>query len=494
MLLSLAMLVSLSVTVSAEDTHALQQQMMDSFLSDKMLDIREYKMQLEDVQAIYDDLYHSGQLPWYADEDCDYVFGEDGTISRFRPKELNPRVYNRDLYEQKVAELMGAAILPDMTDWQKALSVHDYIVLHTVYDESLRKNTGYDSLIDGSTVCYGYSMLYMDVMNRLGIPCQIVICDDTGEGIGHAWNLVQLEGQWYHVDLTWDDPTPDVYGYVSHSCFLKTDEAFRSGDNPHDFDWHALQTVAEEPYAGLDFLEKSMSAVCFVDANRVVYRTEKGNGYRIVSRELTTGEETVLYKFDRKVVNLGKGQYLYPTTGICCWNGRIYFNREDRVLSMLPDGSDVQKIYTRKTDNQYIIGCMADQGVLYLTLTDHNMEKLEQVEVPLEGIQYHTHSYHRYTVKSTCLEEGYYEQACDCGVTYNRVVIPKIAHLLQTQVVKAPTQEAAGEICHSCANCDYKEYSYPPALPAPEPVEPEVPDSLPVRIWKWLRGERSAEG
>ena len=89
-------------------------------------------MQLEEVQAIYDDLYHSGQLPWYADEDCDYVFGENGTISRFRPKELNPRIYNRDLYEQKVAELMGAAILPDMTDWQKALSVHDYIVLHTV--------------------------------------------------------------------------------------------------------------------------------------------------------------------------------------------------------------------------------------------------------------------------------------------------------------------------------------------------------------------------
>ena len=472
LLTCLALLMSLSVTVFAEDTTQLQQLMKQSFQEDKMLDIREYGMQLEQVQRIYDELYHSGQLPWFADADCDYVFGENDTISRFRPKELNPLLYDRDLYEQKMAQMLAETCLPGMDDWLKALSVHEYIVLHTVYDEQLRLNTGYDSLVGGSTVCYGYAMLYMDAMNRLGIPCQIVICENTGDGFGHAWNLLQLDGQWYHVDLTWDDPAPNIHGYVSHANFVKTDDQFRSGDNPHDFEWIALETAAEEPSDRFAFLDNVQSSVCFLDANRVVYRQERGEGYRIVSRDLATGEETKLYGFDRKVVNLGKGQYLYPTVGICYWNGRIYFNREDRVLSMLPDGSDVQQVYSRSADDRFILGCMANEGVLYVTLSNHDMKQMETVEVPLEGVEFHVHSYHRNTVKSTCLATGYYEQACECGVTYNRVEIPMIDHLLQTVVEQAPTQEQGGVTRHACANCDYVEYEYPPALPVPEePVE-----------------------
>ena len=483
-LLSLAVLLGMAVTVSADDTTELQQMMLESFNNDKMLDIREYGMELEAVQTIYDELYHSGQLPWFADADCDYVFGENGIISRFRPKELNPLVYDRPLYEQKMAEMLAETCLPDMTDWQKALSVHDYIVLHTIYDEELLLNTGYDSLVKGSTVCYGYSMLYMDAMNRLGIPCQIVICYDTGDGYGHAWNLLQLEGQWYHVDLTWADPVPDTYGYVSHDYFVKTDAEFQSGEKPHDFEWIALETAAESAYEPVAFLENSQSSVCFIDANRVVYRQERGEGYRIVSRDLTTQEETKLYSFDRQVVNLGKGQYLYPTTGICYWNGRIYFNREDRVLSMLPDGSDVQKVYTRDTDKRYILGCMVTDGVLHLTLADHDMEDAEILEVPLEDVEFHTHSYHRNTVKSTCLQDGYYEQVCDCGVSHNRVEIPRINHLLQTVVEKAPTRQESGVTRHQCANCDYVEYSYPPALPAPEEAE----EISPLPKWRqWLQ-------
>ena len=485
MLIALAVLLSMAVTVSADDTTELQQMMLESFKEDKMLDIREYGMELEEVQTIYDDLYHSGQLPWFADADCDYVFGENNTISRFRPKELNPLLYDRPLYEQKMAEMLAVTCLPDMTDWQKALSVHEYIVLHTVYDEQLRLNTGYDSLVGGSTVCYGYAMLYMDAMNRLSIPCQIVICYNTGDGNGHAWNLLQLDGQWYHVDLTWDDPVPDIYGYVSHANFIKTDVQFQSAEEPHDFEWIALETAAEEPYELVKWLENSQSSVCFVDANHVVYRQERGEGYRILSYDLTTQEETTLYSFDRQVVNLGKGQYLYPTTGICYWNGRIYFNREDRVLSMLPDGSDVQKVYSRDTDDRYILGCMVIEGVLYLSLSDHDLQDMQTLEVPLEDVQFHTHSYHRNTVKSTCLETGYYEQACDCGVSYNRVEIPMIDHLIQTVVEKAPTQQESGVTRHQCANCDYAEYSYPPALPVP--VVEEEPDPAPQWL-QWLKG------
>lgn len=477
--LLLAVVLNLGIPVSADEFDGLRQEMRGSFEEESMLDISSYELTLPEVQDIYDGLYHSGQLPWYASADCDYVFGQDQIIVKFRPKELNPKVYDRDLYEQKMAELIAETCLPDMEPWEKALSVYNHIALHTVYDEDMDKNTGYDSLVNGSTVCYGYSMLFMDVMNRLQIPCQIVVCYDTGDRYGHAWNAIQLDGQWYHVDLTWADPVPDTYGFAQQMYFLKTDEEFKEGPEPHDFEWDALVTMAEEPFTRDDFLDDVSGAVGFLDAHTVVFRQEDGNRNQIISRNLQTEEETVLYKYDRKDMNLGYGWYLYPTCGLDFWNGRIYFNREDKVLSMLPDGSDVQEVYYRQPDDKYLMGCMVDEGVLYLSLADHEL-MTEAMEVPLENAEFHTHSYKKQIVVATCLEEGYHHMVCECGIAYNRTVIPTIRHLMETQVTRVPAVGVAGESEHTCILCGHKEYEEIPALPEPAPVE--EPEKFPSWI------------
>lgn len=480
--LSLALTLSLAVSVSAQEYDQLRQDMKESFHTGQMLDISSYKLTFEEVQQIYDSLYHSGQLPWYAEENCSYVFSSDQTVSKFRPTQMNPKSYDRELYERKLAELIAQTCLPGMTDWQMALSVHDHIVLHTLYDEDMKKNTGYHALVEGTTVCYGYSMLYMDVLNRLGIPCQIVICNDTGDGFGHAWNLVQLEGGWYHADLTWADPMPDMEGFVSHDHFLKTDREFRENREPHDFPWEALEETAAQPFTQDDFLEGIYSPLCFVDADTVVYRRETGDTNRILSRDLTTGEETTLYQFERSPQDLGYGTYLYPTFGLCLWNGRIYFNREDRVISILPNGEDARREYTYEVDERYVMGCSVREGVLRLSLGDHDMQP-QLLEVPLEDTDYHTHSYHRVTVKASCTQPGYYEQACDCGITYNRVEIPMIDHLLQSQVVKAPTQQQPGERVHTCVHCGYTQTEEIPSLPAPEPGPAPQPELRTLLTW-----------
>lgn len=466
MLLCLAVLTCMAVPARAESYDALRQQMKESFQTNTMLDVSEYELTPEQLQEIYDELYHSGQLPWYADEDCDFTYSGIH-VAKFIPKVLSPRAYDRDLYEQKIAELMGATCLPGMTDWQKAVLVHDYIILHTAYDEELLKNTGYDCLVNGTTACYGYAMLYMDVMNRQGIPCQIVVSHDTGDGYGHAWNVVQLDGQWYHVDLTWDDPLPDTAGFVSHDHLLKTDAEFQSSPEPHDFEWDVLVETAEEPFEADDFLEGIYSGLCVADADHAVYRMETWDQNLLISRQLSTGHEIIVHKFDYQELDLGDGSYLYSTYGLCCWNCRVYFNREDRVLSMLPNGKDVQEVYVLENEDRYIMGCMVEDGVLQLTIADYQLET-EDLAVQLENVEFHTHSYHRYTQKATCQAEGYFEQRCECGVAYNREVIPQLEHRMETVEERAPTQEENGVVSYKCAHCEYAEYTYLPKLPAPE--------------------------
>lgn len=71
-------------------------------------------------------------------------------------------------------------------------------------------------------------------MDRAGIPCELI---SGWAGGPHAWNIVQIDGEWYHVDTTWDDPIPNREGYVRYEYFLKSDAAMsfdhNNWDTPH---------------------------------------------------------------------------------------------------------------------------------------------------------------------------------------------------------------------------------------------------------------------
>ena len=126
----------------------------------------------------------------------------------------------------KALEIVAETIKPGMSDYEIAKALHDYIVLNCAYGFSqvsyFPKVTysGYFALLTGSGVCTDYASGYKVLMDTAGIPCEIVT------NATHAWNIVQIDGEWYHVDTTWDDPTPNREGYVRYNyCLLYTSDA-----------------------------------------------------------------------------------------------------------------------------------------------------------------------------------------------------------------------------------------------------------------------------
>ena len=72
---------------------------------------------------------------------------------------------------------------------------------------------------------------------KAGIDCRIIV-GNAGcfmEGFEdyeyHAWNIVDIDGSYYHVDVTWDDPITDRMGGVNHSNFLLSDSGLRNADH-----------------------------------------------------------------------------------------------------------------------------------------------------------------------------------------------------------------------------------------------------------------------
>lgn len=134
--------------------------------------------------------------------------------------------------KKRVKQVLSQIIKPSMNDHQKVKAIHDWIVSNIAYDSRLVSYSAYDGLIKGETVCQGYALITYEMMKQAGIPVTIV--EGTSRGISHAWNLIQIDGKWYHIDTTWDDPVPDVAGRVVYNYYNLTDAELKA-----DHKWKA---------------------------------------------------------------------------------------------------------------------------------------------------------------------------------------------------------------------------------------------------------------
>lgn len=132
----------------------------------------------------------------------------------------------------KYCDILGACTSNSYTDYENELAIHDYLVSNIEYGgEEQGAYTAYDALINGKAVCSGYVEAYQTLLDMLGIECRTI--KGTGTAQDHSWNMVKLDGEWYHVDVTWDDPI-DGDGSISHKYFNVTDS-----DMALDHIWNA---------------------------------------------------------------------------------------------------------------------------------------------------------------------------------------------------------------------------------------------------------------
>ena len=151
----------------------------------------------------------------------------------------------------KLDQLVDQANTLCQTDLEKVFYVHEWLVQNIAYDrEHLSDDVQADhnlrgALLEGTAVCDGYAKTYALTLRKLGITGVLV----TSKDIGHAWNIVELDGNWYQVDCTWDDPVDgsDQLGYCMHKHLLCTTEEMNTnhnddGDDSVAFDLENLGT------------------------------------------------------------------------------------------------------------------------------------------------------------------------------------------------------------------------------------------------------------
>lgn len=130
-----------------------------------------------------------------------------------------------ELNRQKQALRKYASAFAASVCWmqpqQAALTAYDRVLRESAYHpDGVYADTAYGALVCGEADCSGYAEAYLLLCEYAQIPC--ILITGTAGGIPHAWNLVYLDGSWYHADPAWDDADAET----DYRFFLGSDGQF----------------------------------------------------------------------------------------------------------------------------------------------------------------------------------------------------------------------------------------------------------------------------
>ena len=128
------------------------------------------------------------------------------------------------------------------SDYVKIKEIHNWLVDNITYDQTISKNnirTIYGAIIEKEVVCEGYAKAFKYLLDKAGIESIIIIgygTNSKGQTEEHAWNYIKLDGAWYAVDVTWDDPIIKDGGKLTnknrYNYFLRGHNNFNDSHQP----------------------------------------------------------------------------------------------------------------------------------------------------------------------------------------------------------------------------------------------------------------------
>lgn len=283
-------------------------------------------------EAAQRDTYIAGHL---SNREMEYEYSKTKATIRVTQSYLtNPQ--QEQMVEGITASIVSTLRPEEMTDFEKVKFVNDYIVKNTEYSEEsvASSHSAYAVAHEGKGVCQGYALFAQKLLQALGMESMYVVGEVyTG---GHAWNLVKVEGEWYHLDTTWNDPVPDRGTGVRYDYFLLNDRDMRV-----DHSWEAT-----------DYPKAESSTYSYMHAVQDSY--EHGEYIYFSNSE----DENKLYKLNKatgKMAQVADIRALY-IVGAGDW---LYFSNYSKgaYLSKIRlDGTELTTLFKEEVQDLFIEG------------------------------------------------------------------------------------------------------------------------------------------
>ncbi len=270
-------------------------------------------------------------------------------------------------------------ISDDMSDEIKALVLHDYLVCESAYDydnylaDTIPREsyTCRGILLNNTGVCNAYAYAYKYLVNKIGIECYVT----SSEDMNHAWNIIDIDGEYYHVDATWDDPVRDRIGLVRHEHFLVSDSEMKELEH---FGWDRTDLVSDDTRYEESFW-RNMESQIIIDGSNAYYIDYANDA--IYRQNLETGSSEVIKSLPDQWVGDSNVWWSSHYSGLFMENGALYYNTATEIRKINTDGTGDELVYAPDTTVGYIYGSAKKEDELHYFLTESAYTAHENGEI-----------------------------------------------------------------------------------------------------------------
>lgn len=359
------------------------------------IDVSEYDIPYETTKPVKIQRLVSGVLN--ENPDLYYVsngFGYSHNGTKIISLKITYDTTLSDSQWQQGVDAALASVDQSMGDLQKAIVLHDYLAVNCEYDyENLEADTlpaasfsTYGVFANRIAVCQGYALAYKYLLNQVGIDCYMV----TSDTMNHAWNLIKLDGQYYQVDVTWDDPVWDLVGRAVHTYMFCSDGVFQDTAHNHK-DWSVTSGSSVVDYQATDtrydnaFWTDCTSPLVLSGSDCYYISPDGGQSGKpaLMKTSLNdvTADGTALQEIDKWTVWLSSPMaWQGAFSGLFRIGDRLYFNDKANIYSVVMDGTDKKTEFTANTTYGYIYGSAYYRGaVRYSIHQSPNLSEREEV-------------------------------------------------------------------------------------------------------------------
>lgn len=317
------------------------------------VDVSAFNLNVSNIADTYFNIIYSNPRLYYVKTSLRYSYNSyTGKISKVYPDYTETDIHQIQTMLSEIdkeTENIISQVNNNMSDFQKVMTVHDYMVLNYKYDTTY-SNYNTSMMVTKTGVCQAYALIFKLIMDELGIECTYVSSDE----MNHAWNLVKVDGEWYHIDVTWDDPISDRFGVVSHIYALLSSEQIEALSSPHyGFDL-GLAEADSDIYDNADWHNTQSSIVSYASKS-----------YYVLDNDIVSSQGDVIYSNiagNDGRWNISQNSVLSQMyAGLSVYNGKLYFNTDTAIY--------VYDFNTQKTevfsDIKYVCGLYTNQNTLY---------------------------------------------------------------------------------------------------------------------------------
>ncbi|MBM7610729.1 transglutaminase-like putative cysteine protease [Lysinibacillus composti] len=257
-----------------------------------------------------------------------------------------------EIVNREVASILSTISPESMTDFEKVKFVNDYIVKNTAYstETTISPHSACAVLQEGKGVCQGYALLALKMLQELGVETKYVVGEVyTG---GHAWNLVKVDGQWYHLDTTWNDPVPDRKNIVSYKYFLTTDAKMKLD---HSWNQSDYPTATNDKYTVMSQVDHAY------EVDGAIYYSNVDDNHKLYILDLSTGKTKRLTEARAQFI-VGYGNWIYFSN----------YSNGAFLTKIKTNGTEQSIVYRDEVKDLFI-----EDGFLYF----HTPDGLKQMEL-----------------------------------------------------------------------------------------------------------------